>query len=107
MPRGGRRDGAGAKYKWAYGETKVIRVPIALADRILEIAKLLDQGIPLETVTQSKVVDLSGISVQSTEKGLVVNLQDLLNAGYKIRPAALASDIRKSIDKRNIGKWQK
>ncbi len=103
MPRGGRRVGAGARYKWAHGETKVIRVPIVLADRILEIAKLLDQGIPLESVTQSKVVDLSGISVQSTEKGFVINLADLLKAGYKIRPAALASDVRKGIDK---GIWK-
>lgn len=103
MGRGGRRDGAGARYKWAHGETKVIRVPIALADRVLEIAKILDQGIPLENVTSSKTIDFSGIFVQCTEKGFVVNLQDLLEAGYKIRPAALASDVRIGIDK---GIWK-
>ena len=51
MPRGGRRPGAGGKHKWIHGETKVIRVPVALADQVLAIARILDEGRSLEDVT--------------------------------------------------------
>jgi hypothetical protein len=98
MPRGGSREGAGGKHKWIHGDTKVIRVPIVLADRILEIARMLDEGIPLDNVTGSKTLDLSGISVHPTRKGLAVYLQDLLKAGYKIRPVALVDRVRREID---------
>lgn len=32
------------KPKWIHGATKTIRVPVILADRILELAKALDSG---------------------------------------------------------------
>ncbi|HYX19179.1 MAG TPA: hypothetical protein VE944_33490 [Nostoc sp.] len=99
MPRGGRRDGAGGRYKWIHGETKVIRVPVQLADRILEIAKMLDEGVPLDSVTGSKTVDLSGISIHQGQSGAIVYLKDLLRAGYKIRPIALVDKLRKDLDK--------
>jgi hypothetical protein len=45
MPgRGGWREGAGRKSAWEHGETKTIRVPVALKDSILEIGRDLDQG---------------------------------------------------------------
>ena len=48
MPRGGKRAGAGRKSSWPSGcgreDTKLIRVPIALADELLEIAHRLDGG---------------------------------------------------------------
>ena len=44
MTRGGCRSGAGAKPKWKHSRTKTIRVPVAIADQVLEIAKMLDQG---------------------------------------------------------------
>lgn len=44
MGRGGCRTGAGAKSKWKSSKTKTIRVPVAIADRVLELAKMLDQG---------------------------------------------------------------
>lgn len=99
MSRGGRREGAGGKYKWIHGETKVIRVPVVLADKILEIAKMLDEGEPLERVTGSKTLDLSGISVRQVKDGPIVYLQDLLKSGYKIRPLALVDKLRKDIDR--------
>jgi hypothetical protein len=44
--------------KWKHGATKTIRVPVILADRILELAKALDSGelppaagIPREAIT--------------------------------------------------------
>lgn len=35
--------------KWKHGQTRTIRVPIALADRVLTIARQLDNGISLDT----------------------------------------------------------
>lgn len=94
MSRGGRRLGAGGKPTWKYGKTKVIRVPEALVDRILEIVKLLDDDLPLtgvtssedEPVTESKVIDLSGVSIRAFDRGPGIYLADLLRAGYQIKP---------------------
>ncbi len=62
MPRGGARDNSGRKPKWNLGETKAIRVPVAIADTILEIAKRIDEGenpesiiIPKSEATASKL----------------------------------------------------
>lgn len=58
MPRGGKRLGAGRKSSWPSGcgreDTKLIRVPISLADELLEIARRLDAG---EQVYFSEVVE--------------------------------------------------
>lgn len=98
MPRGGKREGAGNRYKWNHGKTKVIRVPEAIADRVLEVAKIIDDGLSLDSVTQSKTIDLTGISVKHSNRGMFVYLKDLLNAGYKIRPLAVVDRLRKDID---------
>ncbi len=42
MPRGGLRS-TSWKATWKHGATKTIRVPIALADRVLEITRALDE----------------------------------------------------------------
>lgn len=99
MGRGGYRENAGSKSSWNYGKTKVIRVPVALADQILEIARILDSGKALEDVTASKMVNLSGISIHQLKNGPAVYIQDLLKAGYKIRPLALVDKLRKDIDR--------
>lgn len=41
---GGQRPGAGNKFKWNSGETKAVRIPIAIADEVLEAAKAIDAG---------------------------------------------------------------
>lgn len=101
MPRGGYREGAGGKPSWVHGRTKVIRVPEALAEQVLEIARTLDTGKSLvhvtesnnDPVTQSKVVDLSGIAIRAFRDGPGIYLADLMLAGYEIRPARLARSI--------------
>ena len=50
MPRGGARENSGRKPKWNLGETKAIRVPLAIADLLLEIAKRIDEGESLESI---------------------------------------------------------
>jgi hypothetical protein len=65
MPRGGRREKSGRKSSWVSGckfeETKLIRVPVAVADRLLEIAHKLDSGevIDLETKSNNEIVTKS------------------------------------------------
>ena len=102
MPRGGKREGAGNKFKWNHGETKTIRVPVILADRILEIAQGLDQGLIFVTQeesekqaiidcdTQSNVINLSGVSLRQVDGLLAVYLEDLAKKGYSFAPERIA-----------------
>lgn len=106
MPRGGKRDGAGGKFKWSYGKTKVIRVPEALVDKVLEYVASLDQDnilpvtgsslkeIGYDHVTPSKVINLSGISIRSFKDGPGIYLADLVRMGYEIRPEALMRSVK-------------
>lgn len=107
MPRGGYRIGAGGKSSWQNGKTKVIRVPEALAERLTEIARILDSGKSLievtesknEPVTESKMIDLSGISIRAFRDGPGIYLTDLIASGYEIQPERLARSIKsKTID---------
>ena len=90
MPRGGYREGSGGKPSWKHGKTKPVRVPIALEDKILEIARILDEG---GSPSTSKVLDLTGIAVMRSESGPVVRLADLVRAGYSIKPERLARSL--------------
>jgi hypothetical protein len=106
MNKGGKREGAGGKSSWNNAKTKVIRVPEVLADRILEIARLLDSELPFqsvtlsknEPVTDSKVIDLSGITVKAFPNGSGVYLADLVRAGYTLKPDVLAKLVEKRIN---------
>lgn len=102
MSRGGKRDNAGAKSSWIHGKTKTIRVPELLASSILKIARMMDEGRSFESVTDSKCLDLSGVSVRSVDGRKVVFLEDLIKAGFKIRPVGLSSSIRIDMDIRGI-----
>ncbi len=58
MPRGGHRKGSGRPSTWKSGckfsETTVIRVPIKISEKLLEIAHSLDSGeISLDSVTKT------------------------------------------------------
>jgi hypothetical protein len=99
MVRGGRRDGAGRKATWAKGETKTIRVPVALAEELLRIAHLLDENKTVDDVTKSKHIDLSGVPVQVVNDQSAVLLKNLIKAGFKIRPFGLQDSVRRQMDK--------
>lgn len=113
MPRGGKRKGSGAKSTWRHGKTKTIRVPIVLADKILELAKELDQNISclnkeivnksdsIDSETQSKIINLSGISLISISGQMGVRLSDLINKGYMIKPEHINRIILLSMQKRS------
>jgi hypothetical protein len=50
MPRGGARENSGRKPNWNLGDTKAIRIPVAIADTLLSIARRLDEGEKLESI---------------------------------------------------------
>jgi len=58
MPKGGLRS-TSWKPTWKHGATKTIRVPRALAEQILQIAKLLDEGHNINFSSDSLVTDNS------------------------------------------------
>lgn len=97
MSRGGKREGAGGKPTWKNGKTKTIRVPVALAEEVLRIARELDEKGVIEYDTQSKVLDLSGITVPEIRCKRFVFLGDLLKVGYEIHPLKLAELVRAEI----------
>ena len=41
---GGARPGAGGGCRWKHGRTKLVRLPVALVDRILEVAQYMDEN---------------------------------------------------------------
>ncbi len=55
MPKGGRRSTTWAP-TWKSGKTTVIRIPEALEEQLLEIARYLDEGRDLP-VTGNKMID--------------------------------------------------
>jgi hypothetical protein len=82
MPRGGRREKAGRKSSWISGckfeETKLIRVPIAISDRLLEIAHKLDNGEVIDLVSKSN----NEIVTESEDKNY--SLSELIEKGKQI-----------------------
>lgn len=103
MGRGGVRSNSGAKGKWKHGKTKSIRVPEELADQILEFAHKLDESANIEietesktnysltfdSVTDSKTLNLSGVSIRVCNGKSAVLLEDLVKIGYNLYPERL------------------
>jgi hypothetical protein len=42
--RGGARPGAGGGARWKHGRTKLVRLPVALLDEIMEVARYMDEN---------------------------------------------------------------
>lgn len=101
MPRGGYREGAGSKPKWIRGKTTVVRVPEVLADEVLRLAHLLDEGKRVDDVTQSKYLDLSRVQVRYWDGEPVILIRDLLRNGFRIRPIELVDRLRRELDRRS------
>jgi hypothetical protein len=99
MARGGHREGAGAKPAWEHGKTKPIRVPITIAERVLEVAKAIDQGSFPQPDSLPKVIDLNGIAILRSNGEPVIRLVDLMRAGYEIRPERLGNLVRQAVRK--------
>jgi hypothetical protein len=84
MSRGGHREKAGRPSTWKSGckfsETKLIRVPTAIADHLLEIAHRLDSGETLDLVTKQLSLSIpQSILVNSNTRLSGVELGRRLN----------------------------
>ena len=99
MARGGKRLGAGAKPTWKNGTTRTIRVPIAIAEEVLTLARELDSDGSMEHNTKLKVLDLSGINILRFKGKSFISLQDLILSGYEIKPTKLAEKLIEEIYK--------
>lgn len=84
MPRGGYREKAGRPSTWKSGckfsETKLIRVPVAIADQLLEIAHRLDASESLDLVTIPKQSLLS----QALLEDVCLSRDELIEQGKAI-----------------------
>jgi hypothetical protein len=91
MARGGKRSGAGRKSTWQSGcqftETKLIRVPIVIAEQILDIAHRLDAGETIDFDAQS--------NHPSTD--LVTNSLEMIVAASA--PTASVNAVKKGVQK--------
>jgi hypothetical protein len=95
MPRGGKREGSGPKSNWKHGKTKTIRVPISLADDILNIARRLDEQASVEFSGFTQVIDLSSVNIPTIRGKSFVFLEELMKLGYEIEPLDLAIKVRR------------
>ena len=102
MSRGGKRPGAGGKPTWKHGKTKTIRVPIALADEVISFARELDEKGIIEHDTDSKMIDLSGITVSQIRGKSFVFLSDLVKSGYYVKPEKLAERVIDEVYKEQL-----
>ena len=108
MPRGGQRQGSGRKSTWESGckfeDTKLIRVPKAIALRVLEIAHKIDSDEAFDLATKSnrqlnllgeptpeitKETRLSGVAL-----GRRLGIASAALTPYKDNPEALAKYTR-------------
>lgn len=99
MPRGGKRDGAGRPSAWQHKETKLIRVPTAIAGRVMEIAKKLDAGETLEYVTQSKQIPMAFLDGPGP-----LGQRDLAKR-FQLRSNGTVGSNKKNFDWRKFAKW--
>jgi hypothetical protein len=95
MAHGGKRTGAGRKSTWRSGcpfnETKLIRVPIAIAQKVLDIAHRLDAG---------EKVDFDA-PTEHLSKDLVTNSSEKVVAASA--PTALVNAVSSKIELSNYG----
>lgn len=117
MPRGGAREGAGGISKWKHGKTKTIRVPVALADKVLALAREIDSGDSHAVLKRAiaapvmagakagdKVLDLSGIQMTHVNGEIAVKLEDLVRRGVVLHPQHLAKMVEARISRRHSTK---
>ncbi len=76
MPRGGRRSTTW-KPTWKHGKTRTIRVPIVLADSILNLARILDEG---KVVSEDSLVTGNLKEAANPSHSLVTDKIEMVNS---------------------------
>lgn len=102
MPRGGCRENAGRKSTWSNSETKLIRVPVALAGQLLELAQKLDKGEAIDFVTESKP------EPEVTKSPDQINLVDEVSGDEKKPPLSplIAKDLGTRLEVSRTTVWK-
>lgn len=110
MPRGGKREGAGKKSSWKSGcrfeQTKLIRVPVNISHRVLEVAHWLDEGYGIEKVTKSEIalqceMPLPKGSQGKDKKEIVTNSKLYSERGF------VAESGQKDYKRKTVMSWRK
>jgi len=106
MPRGGRRSTTW-KPTWKHGKTRTIRVPIVLADSILDLARILDEG--KEVPVDSFVTGQNGDTVEKLDSEDRSAAIDALNTAISMKQIAISKESKKrsKSDTLTIAKWLK
>jgi hypothetical protein len=88
--RGGARPGAGGGGRWKHGRTKLVRLPVALLDEILEVARYMDQNEGKLPPSAPPVIS----SVHSSESLFGEELKELLakREAQKLAEQVMAGD---------------
>lgn len=98
MVRGGKREKAGRKSTWSSGcrfeDTKLIRVPAAIADQLLDVAHKIDAGEPVETSVESTEINEARLPLTEQLSLLGENQERLVKV-----PLAIEDAVRKYIEK--------
>ncbi len=121
MPRGGRRSTTW-KPTWKHGKTRTIRVPIVLAESILNLARILDEGKEVsedslvtgkreETTNPSNSLDTDN-SNEPLEKLDAFDVSasiEALTTAISMKQIAISKESKKrsKADNTIIAKWQK
>ncbi len=121
MPRGGRRSTTW-KPTWKHGKTRTIRVPIVLAESILNLARILDEGKKvsedsLVTGNIEEAVNPSNSLDTDNEDKLLEKLDafdvsasiEALTTAISMKQIAISKESKKrsQADNITIAKWKK
>ena len=92
-PNGNPQNLKSYKPKWQSGKTRTIRVPIAIADRVLEAAKIIDEN-PSHTLTQ---VNQATTAASKKEVEAIAILEAALNLKANAG-GAIKTEIRRALE---------
>lgn len=107
MPRGGYRENSGRKSGWNHTDTQTIRVPKVYAAQLLEIARRLDNGESIESVSKSKIesVTKSKAKTKVTKDSVSKSNKDIVTESEGLSQRQLAERLgcnaRRLIDRRD------
>lgn len=94
---GGSRLGSGGGGRWKHGRTKLVRLPVALLDEILEVARYMDEHEGMLPVFASPVITsghpLQSLSAEQIKKSIAKQkAQDLAQKVMRGDDEVLISD---------------
>ena len=106
MPKGGLRS-TSWKPTWKHGATKTIRVPIKLAEQILQLAKLLDEGHDIN-ISSNSLVTRNSEYVPLLDAQTKVIAKEALSTALSRKRIAMTKELKKHSKATNslIEQWR-